>query len=155
MDIRNILVETEVDKQIEVKKVQLHMSEKQLKTARGLIKETCSNYDCSTGGCLRLDNGFVVPCPQMSRQSVVCKFFRDVLLEDKRAKELKAEIFSPESRKVCAACGGHFHALSNRAKYCAKCSKEQQRQKATERKRKQRGQCHALERESRCGATLF
>lgn len=139
MAIKNILVETEAEKQIEVKRLKNHMSKKQLKTAKGLIKETCCNYDSTTGGCLLLDNGFVVPCPQMFRQSVVCKFFRDVLLEDKRAKELKAEIFSPESRKVCAACGGHFHALSNRAKYCAKCSKEQQRQKATERKRKQRG----------------
>ena len=137
--ITDIIIVSPQDEEGDVKRLKNHMSEKQLKTARGLIRDTCSNYDSTTGGCLLLDNGFVVPCPQMSRQSIVCKFFRDVLLEDKRAKELKAEIFRPESRKVCAACGGHFHALSNRAKYCAKCSKEQQRQKSTERKRKQRG----------------
>lgn len=127
----------------EIKRVEQQMSVKQLKSARALIKDTCSNYDCSTGGCLLLDDGFVHQCPQMIRQSVVCKFFRDVLLEDKRAKELKAEIYGINNRKVCAICGGHFQAISNRAKYCAKCAKEQQRKKAAERKRKQR-----------CGVTL-
>ena len=115
------------------------MSTQQLKTAKSLIKDTCCNYDCSTGGCLLLDRGEIVPCPQLISQSVVCKYFRDVLLEDKRARELKAEIFCIDNRKVCAICGGQFQAISNRAKYCAKCAKEQQRIKATERKRKQRG----------------
>lgn len=136
MGIVSILVETG----IEGKRVlPVIMNEKQFKSAKSLIKDTCSNYDCSTGGCLMLDNGFVVPCLQMSRQSVVCKFFRDVLLEDKRTKQLKAEIYGQDHRKTCALCGGQFQAISNRAKYCAKCSKEQQRQKAAERKRKQRG----------------
>ena len=135
MGIVSILVETG----IEGKRVlPVIMNEKQFKSAKSLIKDTCSNYDCSTGGCLMLDNGFVVPCPQLSRQSIVCKFFRDVLLADKRAKELKSEIYQPKNRRICAACGGHFQALSNRAKFCAKCSKEQQKKKASERKRKQR-----------------
>lgn len=136
MGIVSILIESEIERE---KVLPVVMKEKQFKSAKSLIKDTCSNYDSSTGGCIMLDNGFVVPCPQMARQSIVCKFFRDVLLEDKRAKELKTEIYRPESWKVCAACGGHFHALSNRAKFCAKCSKEQQKKKAAERKRKQRG----------------
>ncbi len=120
------------------KKVLPRMNDKHIKTARALIRDTCSNHDTTTGGWLLLDRGEVVQCPQMHSYSVCCKFFRDVLLEDKRAKELKAEIYGLDRRKVCVACGGHFQAISNRAKYCAKCSKEQQRKKATERKRKQR-----------------
>lgn len=137
--IKAILLDPRHDKEIEVKRVSLRMSDKHLKTARGLIKEICCNYDSTTGGCLKLDRGVVVPCPQMIAQSVVCKYFRNVLLEDKRAKELKAEIYGLDQRKVCAACGGQFQAISNRAKYCARCSKEQQRKKASERKQKQRG----------------
>lgn len=124
---------------LEEKKVLHRMSEQQLKSARALIKEVCCNYDSTTGGCLLLDRGEVVPCPQLISQSICCRYFRDVLLEDKRGKELKAEIFGLDHRKVCAACGGHFQAISNRAKYCAKCAKIQQKEKAAERKRKQRG----------------
>lgn len=122
--VKNILLEIRQDKEIEVKRVSLHMSAEQAKTARGLIKDTCCNYDSTTGGCLLLDRGEVVPCPQLISQSVICKYFRDVLLEDKRAKELKAEIYGLDHRKICAACGGQFQAISNRAKYCARCAKE-------------------------------
>ena len=137
--IESIIVVPNMDETKIGKVLPVIMNEKQFKSAKSLIKDICSNYDGSTGGCLLLDNGFVIPCPQMARQSIVCKFFRDVLLEDKRAKELKAEIYKPENRRVCAICGGHFQALSNRAKFCAKCAKEQQKKKAAERKRKQRG----------------
>lgn len=136
--LKSIIIVPKVD-DTEIKRLKPIMSEKQVKTARSLIRETCCNYDTTTGGCLLLDNGYVHPCPQMVRESFVCKYFRDVLLEDKRARELKAEIYGIDNRKVCATCGGHFQALSNRAKYCAKCAKEQQRIRATERKRKQRG----------------
>ena len=121
--IKNVLIETQENREIEVKRVRLHMSAEQAKTARGLIKDTCCNYDSTTGGCLLLDRGEVVPCPQLISQSVICKYFRDVLLEDKRAKEFKAEIYDLDHRKVCAACGGQFQAISNRAKYCARCAK--------------------------------
>lgn len=122
--IVNIFLDTQQNKEIEVKRVSLHMNDKQLKTARGLIKEICCNYDSTTGGCLLLDRGEVIPCPQLVSQSVICKYFRDVLLDDKRAKELKAEIYGLDHRRVCAACGGQFQAISNRAKYCARCAKD-------------------------------
>lgn len=115
------------------------MSEKQLKSARSLIREVCCNYDGATGGCLLLDQGEVVQCPQVIAQSVICKYFRDVLLEDKRGKELKAEIYGLDHRKVCAACGGHFQAISNRAKYCAKCAKEIRLKQQREYMRAKRG----------------
>lgn len=121
--ILDVLIETKITKDMDEKKV-AHMSAEQTKTARGIIKDHCCNYDSTTGGCLLLDRGEVVPCPQLISQSVICKYFRDVLLEDKRAKDLKAEIYGEDHRKVCAVCGGHFRAISNRAKYCAKCAKE-------------------------------
>lgn len=121
--ILDVLVETKIAKDMDEKKVE-HMSAEQAKTARGIIRDHCCNYDSTTGGCLLLDRGEVVPCPQLISQSVICKYFRDVLLEDRRAKDLKAEIYGEDHRKVCAVCGGHFRAISNRAKYCAKCAKE-------------------------------
>lgn len=117
----------------------LHMSEKQAKSARALIKEICCNYDNATGGCLLLDRGEVVQCPQMIARSVICKYFRDVLLEDKRSRALKAEIFNLDHRKVCAACGGHFQAISNRAKYCAECAKKVKNNQTAARMKKYRG----------------
>jgi hypothetical protein len=117
------------------------MSDKQYKDACALIRSLCCNYDRPTGGCLLLD----VPCPQILTQSLVCRYFRDVLLEDREGKALKAEIMGPEAVKTCEACGQPFRAVSNRAKYCASCAGRMKRIKATQRKRKQRDTCHALE----------
>lgn len=115
------------------------MKEKQFRSAKALIKDICSNYDSVTGGCLKLDQGEVVPCPQLITQSVCCKHFRDVLLEDRDARLLKAQIYSDDHVRRCEACGQPFRALSNRSKYCARCSAEVKRKRAMERKRKQRG----------------
>lgn len=100
------------------------MSVQQFKQAKALIKEICCNYDSVTGGCLLLDRGEVVQCPQMISQSLCCKYFRDVLLEDKRARELKAEIMGDNGGKTCQVCGKRFRAVSPRAKYCARCAKQ-------------------------------
>ena len=86
------------------------MSVQQFKQAKALIKEICCNYDSVTGGCLLLDRGEVVQCPQMLSQSLCCKYFRDVLLEDKRARELKAEIMGDNGGKTCQICGKRFRA---------------------------------------------
>lgn len=114
------------------------MSVKQFKSAKALIRDLCCNYDSVTGGCLLLDRGEVVQCPQMITQSLVCKYFWDVLLEDRDGKALKAEIMGQDHLKTCEVCGQPFRAISNRAKYCARCSKRRERERATERKRKQR-----------------
>ena len=42
------------------KQVLPRMNDKQIKTARALIRDTCCNYDTTTGGCLLLDRGEVV-----------------------------------------------------------------------------------------------
>lgn len=110
----------------------IRMSDSASRKARALIKALCANYDSTTGGCLLLDDGEVVKCPQLIPQSLVCRYFRDVLLEDKDGKALKAEIMGADHRKVCAVCGEHFRAVSNRAKYCARCSKKMERERKAE-----------------------
>lgn len=101
----------------------IRLSSKQFNSARAIIKIQCCNYDNVTGSCLALEKLEPVPCPQLLTQSMVCRHFRDVLLEDKRNREFKAEVMGESHRKVCDLCGQHFRALSNRAKYCAKCAK--------------------------------
>ncbi len=56
------------------------MSVKQYKNACSLNRGLCCNYDRATGGCLLLDNGEVVQCPQILTLSLVCRYFRDVLM---------------------------------------------------------------------------
>lgn len=96
----------------------IRMSNTQYKSACALIRGICCNYDRPTGWCWELDT----ECPQMITQSLICKYFRDVLLEDRDGKALKAEIMGEDYRKTCEVCGQQFRALSNRAKYCAKCA---------------------------------
>ena len=115
-----------------------HMSSQQYKNVCSMIRNLCCNYDGSTGGCPLLDRGEVVKCPQMISTSLICKYCRDVLLEDPDSKELKASIIGTECHKVCVVCGAHFRAVSNRAKYCARCSKKMERERKAEWARKSR-----------------
>lgn len=117
----------------------IRMSDKQYRGAKALIRNLCSRYDGSTGGCLLLDQGEIVQCPQMITQSLVCRFFRDVLLEDRDGKALKAEIMKQDHLKTCEVCGQPFRAISNRAKYCARCSKKVRNRQAAARMQKYRG----------------
>ena len=117
----------------------IRMSDKQHRNACALIRNLCSNYDRSTGGCLLLDRGEIVQCPQMITQSLVCRFFRDVLLKDRDGKALQAEIMGDDHLKSCAVCGQPFRAISNRAKYCVRCSKKVKNRQTAERMRKYRG----------------
>lgn len=116
----------------------IRMSAKQYQDACSLIRNICCNYDRPTGGCLLLDNGEVVKCPQMLTQSLVCRYFHDVLLEDREGRDLKAAINGDDHRRTCVICGRPFKAVGNRAKYCARCGKKARREQAAERKRKQR-----------------
>lgn len=103
------------------------MTTKQYTEAKSLIKNLCCNLDRRNRTCLLLSCDDYVDCPQLTAQSLICCYFRDVLLEDPDAKGLKAEIFSIKNYKTCARCGKHFRAVSNRAKYCASCSKDMER----------------------------
>ena len=110
------------------------MNSQQYTKACTLIKNICANFDNPTGLCLPLDT----KCPQMITSSLICKYFRDVLLEDKEGQLLKAQIFQDDSVKKCEVCGRAFRALSNRAKYCAECAAKVRRKQTRERVQKLR-----------------
>lgn len=115
------------------------MSDMQKRKAVALIKSLCCNYDGPTGSCLVLSGWEDTPCPQCSSNSLMCRHFRDVLLEDKAGKELKAAIMSCGSIKTCQVCGKPFRAISNRARYCQNCSKKMERERKTRWEHKTRG----------------
>lgn len=103
------------------------------KTAPGrrcrLIRAHCSFYD--NGNCLYLDDGEEVVCPQITSFSVICAFFRQVVLKDETARGLEAKLFRRETAKRCRVCGRTFSSTSNNAKYCPDCrAAMQRRQKA-------------------------
>lgn len=89
-----------------------------------LIKNLCCNYDNSTGGCLLLDRGEVVKCPQKQSPNLVCRYFRDVLLESPEGRALKAKIMGDDHIKTCEGCGQLFRAVADSARYCARCSRK-------------------------------
>ncbi len=78
------------------------MTPSQRKRANALICIICCNY--YEGDCLLLDRA----CVQSISYTVLCKFFRHVLLEDKAGQALKAELFRDKSTKRCAVCGKVF-----------------------------------------------
>lgn len=97
----------------------------QYQSPSALIRNLCCNFDRVTGGCLLLDHGEVVKCPQLRSNNLVCRYFWTVLLEDKSARELKAEIMQDDHIKTCDSCGKLFRAVSTRASRCARCSKKE------------------------------
>lgn len=110
------------------------INNKQGRKVNQLIKTTCCNYH--QGNCLLLDDGEARPCPQLISRSLSCKWFRDAVLP--ADKELYAEIFGDESIKKCCVCGQPFRAVSNRAKYCERCRKNERRRQEAERLRNRR-----------------
>jgi hypothetical protein len=115
------------------------MNYQQYRTARRLV-HSCCNYDC--GNCLLLDNGEECVCPQSITYSLICKWFRAAVLPLDAG--LCAALLHRADRKKCVLCGGYYLPKSNRAKYCPECAIRMKRAKATERKRRQRQNCHAL-----------
>ena len=108
------------------------MSASQFRSAKALIQNLCANYDAATKTCLALDDGTFMECPQMTIHSVCCSYFRDVLLEDKDGQLLKSQLYQPDFVRQCKVCGQTFRALSNRATYCAQCSRKRRLQKQRE-----------------------
>lgn len=115
------------------------MNYQQYRRARRLVHECC-NYD--GGNCLALDDGEGCVCVQSISYSLLCKWFRDAVLPKDR--ELEATLYHRLAAKRCAVCDSLFFPGSNRAKYCPDCGAAIKRIQAAERKRKQRGKCHAL-----------
>ena len=105
------------------------MDAKQRREAVRLIRAHCSFYD--NGNCLYLDDDEEVVCPQITSFSVICAFFRQVVLKDEAARGLEAKLFRRETAKRCRVCGRTFSSTSNNAKYCPDCrAAMQRRQKA-------------------------
>ena len=117
----------------------LHMNYQQYRTTRRLV-HSCCNYE--GGNCLLLDNGEECVCPQSITYSLVCRWFRVAVLPLDAA--LCAALLHRADMKKCVLCGGSYLPKSNRAKYCLECAVRMKRVKATERKRRQRQNCHAL-----------
>ena len=105
-----------------------------------LVRRLCAN--CDGGECVLLDQGEAVTCPQLLTCSLCCTYFKATVLPWDRL--LFAELFSSQEKKRCALCGQPFLPASNRAAYCPSCGEKRKRQKAAERKRRQRRRCHGL-----------
>ena len=112
------------------------MTPAQRKQANTLIRQECSYHDC--GHCLYLDSGEHVACVQSISFSVLCKFFRHVLLESKEGAALKAEVFQKDALRKCAVCNAAFSSTSNSAKYCRDCAADVQRKQKAAYARKRR-----------------
>ena len=97
------------------------MDSDEFKSAIRLIKKLCAN--CSNGNCFLLERDEPVSCPQIISQSVCCKYFRYVLLNDPEAKELKARLLKTAEPKHCKLCGMPFTAAARQTKYCEKCKR--------------------------------
>lgn len=109
----------------------IRMTEGLARKARQLVKKECCNYD--NGTCIVLD----CPCPQLITRSLNCKWFRDYVLPGDTA--LYVEITGDMGKKKpCAACGQPFTPTGSRSVYCTQCAEKIRREKAAERKRRQR-----------------
>lgn len=116
-----------------------HMSEEQFRRAKKRIRALCANFD--GGNCLLLDDGDTCICPQIISYSLLCRYFRAAVLPADRV--LHADIMGTDDRKKCASCGMLFYPRSNRALYCDRCAKNEERRHTRERVQRYRnGACH-------------
>lgn len=104
--------------------------------ARTLIKNECCNYD--SGNCVLLDNGVYHKCPQMTADKIICGWFVKAVLPLDKILEVKINGIKEDTQKKCAECGKSFVPVTNRSKYCKKCSgiKYNQQKIANQRKRR-------------------
>ena len=95
----------------------------QFRKVSRLVRRECCN--CMDGNCLLLDDGETHTCVQLiSKYHIFCNHFKDAVLP--LDKELYQELI----------CGNDYKARNKR--YCDKCADIIKRQKAVERKRRQR-----------------
>lgn len=121
------------------------MTPHQLSTAKKMIKKSCSYED--QGNCLYLDNGWEeCACPQCHSYSVICKFFRNVVL--KNYPEFEKEILCGPEPKRCTVCNNPIVSTARNVKYCPECAKIVRREKQRQRARKRRQSVRILEPKS-------
>lgn len=115
---------------------------KQSRAVNKLVRRLCCN--CDHDNCLLLDDGDTHKCVQIISQSGInCNYFKnDVLPADEK---LYAEIICKSNRKICTECGKRFYSEAKNKRYCDTCSEKIRREKAAERKRRQRAKCNKRE----------
>ena len=92
----------------------------QFRKVSRLVRRECCN--CMDGNCLLLDDGET--------------HIKDAVLP--LDKELYRELICGNDYKRCQSCGSRFYSKARNKRYCDKCADRIKRQKAAERKRRQR-----------------
>lgn len=111
------------------------ITQKQAKQVHKLVRSLCCN--CDHDNCMLLDDGESHKCVQLiSQYGIYCNYFKKAVLP--ADKELYAEIIETNSGKICDVCGSRFYSKAKNKRYCDSCAEKIRRQKATERKRKER-----------------
>ena len=111
------------------------MTTTQRNKASVMIRNECADY--GHGSCLPLG----CKCPQCNSFTVLCRYFRHVLLKSGSipgAKTLEAEIFKGNPVKTCKECGRPFIPKSGHTKYCPSCVDVVRRRKVAASARKSR-----------------
>ncbi|RRD92339.1 conjugal transfer protein [Clostridiales bacterium COT073_COT-073] len=97
-----------------------------------LVRRTCCKRN--NRNCILLDDGDEYVCPKPISYSLLCKWFRGLVLP--ADKLLYAELYQTGNRKKCIECGASFVSSSNSVKYYPDYWKRIIRRQTAERKRK-------------------
>lgn len=107
----------------------------QFRKVSRLVRRECCN--CMDGNCLLLDDGETHTCVQLiSKYHIFCNHFKDAVLP--LDKELYRKLICGNDYKRCQSCGTRFYSKARNKRYCNQCAERIKRQKAAERKRRQR-----------------
>ena len=103
----------------------------QFRKVSRLVRRECCN--CMDGNCLLLDDGETHTCVQLiSKYHIFCNHFKNAV------QELYRMLICDNDYKRCQSCGSRFDSKARNKRYCNQCAERIKRQKAVERKRRQR-----------------
>lgn len=113
-----------------------YMTPDQLRRAKRLIRNECSNYDAEHNECFPLDEGDGCVCVQSISYSLLCRYFRESVLP--LDEKLMLELLPPVNTKRCEICGKEYLPRGRNTRFCPDCAKKRIRKKARERMRQNR-----------------
>ena len=113
-----------------------YMTSDQLRRAKRLIRAECCNFDAEHNECFALDEGDGCVCVQSISYSLLCKWFREMVLP--LDPMLEAEVLKKNNQKKCIRCGRSFIPSGRNAKYCPDCARRAERRRKAEYNRKKR-----------------